>query len=79
MLDSQDMVVRCIAQMVQSQAANIRSGWKNIFATYALAAGDADENIVALSFSSTTAIVHDFLRYILKVMVFFSAYVQQDH
>ena len=56
------MVVRCIAQMVQSQAANIRSGWKNIFATYALAAGDADENIVALSFSSTTAIVHDFLR-----------------
>ena len=56
------MVVRCIAQMVQSQAANIRSGWKNIFATYALAAGDSDENIVALSFSSTTAIVHDFLR-----------------
>uniref|UniRef100_A0A7N8XWG7 ADP-ribosylation factor guanine nucleotide-exchange factor 1 (brefeldin A-inhibited) n=1 Tax=Mastacembelus armatus TaxID=205130 RepID=A0A7N8XWG7_9TELE len=26
-----DMVVRCIAQMVNSQAANIRSGWKNIF------------------------------------------------
>ena len=59
----QDMVVRCISQMVQSQAANIRSGWKNIFATYALAASDSDENIVALSFSSTTAIVHDFLRY----------------
>ena len=58
------MVVRCIAQMVQSQAANIRSGWKNIFATYALAASDSDENIVALSFSSTTAIVHDFLRYL---------------
>ena len=58
----QDMVVRCISQMVQSQAANIRSGWKNIFATYALAASDSDENIVALSFSSTTAIVHDFLR-----------------
>ena len=59
----QDMVVRCISQMVQSQAANIRPGWKNIFATYALAASDSDENIVALSFSSTTAIVHDFLRY----------------
>merc|ERR1719376_296566 len=59
--DIKDMVVRCISQMVQSQAANIKSGWKNIFGTYALAAADADENIVALSFQSTTQVVNDFL------------------
>jgi brefeldin A-inhibited guanine nucleotide-exchange protein len=56
-----DMVVRCIAQMVQSRASNIKSGWKNIFATYALAASDHDEAIVGLSFQSTTHIVNDLL------------------
>lgn len=38
-----DMVVRCIAQMVNSQAHNIRSGWKNIFSVFHLAASDHDE------------------------------------
>ncbi len=52
-----DMVVRCISQMVQSRASNIKSGWKNIFATYALAASDHDEAIVNLSFQSTNQIV----------------------
>lgn len=47
--------------MVQSQMGNIKSGWKNIFATFALAASDNDESIVALSFQSTTGIVNDFL------------------
>ena len=55
------MVVRCVSQMVQSQAGNIKSGWKNIFSTFALAASDVDENIVALSFQSTTQIVAEFL------------------
>ena len=56
-----DMVVRCISQMVQSRANNIKSGWKNIFATYALAASDQDEAIVSLSFQSTCQIVNDLL------------------
>jgi brefeldin A-inhibited guanine nucleotide-exchange protein len=55
------MVVRCVSQMVQSQAGNIKSGWKNIFSTFALAASDVDENIVALSFQSTTQIIAEFL------------------
>ena len=38
---------------------NIKSGWKNIFATYALAASDHDEAIVNLSFQSTSQIVTD--------------------
>uniref|UniRef100_A0A8B9J1X8 ADP ribosylation factor guanine nucleotide exchange factor 2 n=1 Tax=Amazona collaria TaxID=241587 RepID=A0A8B9J1X8_9PSIT len=52
-----DMVIRCIAQMVNSQAGNIRSGWKNIFAVFHQAASDNDGNIVDLAFQTTAHIV----------------------
>lgn len=53
-----DMVVRCVAQMVNSQShINIRSGWKNIFAVFHLAAGDNDESIVDFAFQTTAKIV----------------------
>uniref|UniRef100_A0A8C6J379 Uncharacterized protein n=1 Tax=Melopsittacus undulatus TaxID=13146 RepID=A0A8C6J379_MELUD len=52
-----DMVIRCIAQMVNSQAGNIRSGWKNIFAVFHQAASDNDGNIVELAFQTTAHIV----------------------
>lgn len=52
-----DMVIRCVAQMVNSQAANIRSGWKNIFSVFHHAASDHDENIVNLAFQTTGHIV----------------------
>ena len=51
------MVVRCVAQMVNSQASNIRSGWKNIFSVFHLAASDLDENIVELAFQTTGNII----------------------
>jgi brefeldin A-inhibited guanine nucleotide-exchange protein len=51
-----DMVVCCVAQMVQAKATNIRSGWKNIFFVFSLAASDNDQNIVDLAFSSTKLI-----------------------
>jgi len=51
------MVVRCIAQMVNSQAHNIRSGWKNIFSVFHLAASDHDEAIVELAFHTTGKII----------------------
>lgn len=51
------MVIRCIAQMVNSQAGNIRSGWKNIFAVFHQAAADHDGNIVELAFQTTGHIV----------------------
>jgi len=31
-----DMVVRCVTQMVHSQADKIKSGWKNIFCVFLL-------------------------------------------
>ncbi|XP_052777069.1 brefeldin A-inhibited guanine nucleotide-exchange protein 1-like isoform X4 [Mya arenaria] len=52
-----DMVVRCVAQMVNSQAGNIRSGWKNIFSVFHLAASDQDEGIVELAFQTTGKII----------------------
>ncbi|XP_071807234.1 brefeldin A-inhibited guanine nucleotide-exchange protein 1-like isoform X1 [Asterias amurensis] len=52
-----DMVVRCIAQMVNSQAGNIRSGWKNVFSVFHLAASDHEESIVELAFQTTGSIV----------------------
>ncbi|XP_069507381.1 brefeldin A-inhibited guanine nucleotide-exchange protein 2 [Ambystoma mexicanum] len=52
-----DMVIRCIAQMVNSQAGNIRSGWKNIFAVFHQAASDHDGNIVELSFQTAGHII----------------------
>ncbi|CAH0389951.1 unnamed protein product [Bemisia tabaci] len=54
-----DMVVRCIAQMVNSQAKNIRSGWKNIFSIFHLAASDQDQAIVELAFQTTTHIINE--------------------
>ena len=47
------MVVRCVAQMVNSQAVNIKSGWKNIFSVFHLAASDMDEGIVELAYQTT--------------------------
>ncbi len=54
-----DMVVRCVAQMVQAKASNIRSGWKNIFFVFSLAASDNDQNIVDLAFSTTKLIFEE--------------------
>lgn len=64
-----DMVVRCIAQMVNSQAHNIRSGWKNIFSIFHLAAGDNEEPIVELAFQTTGKIIGDLYKRQFAIMV----------
>jgi len=51
-----DMVVRCVTQMVHSQSGKIRSGWKNIFCVFLLAASDNDEAIVELAFQTINKI-----------------------
>ncbi|XP_062897468.1 brefeldin A-inhibited guanine nucleotide-exchange protein 2-like isoform X1 [Mobula hypostoma] len=57
-----DMVIRCIAQMVNSQTSNIRSGWKNIFSVFHQAASDHEEPIVALAFQTTGHIIMDIFK-----------------
>eukprot|EP00123_Amoebidium_parasiticum_P018333 comp24173_c0_seq4/m.44178 comp24173_c0_seq4/g.44178 ORF comp24173_c0_seq4/g.44178 comp24173_c0_seq4/m.44178 type:complete len:1844 (-) comp24173_c0_seq4:350-5881(-) len=54
--DIRDMVVRCLANMVQGQAQHIRSGWKNIFFVFSLAALDPHSATVHLAFSTTSKI-----------------------
>ncbi len=51
------MVVRCITHFVDAQAKNIRSGWKNIFSVFQMAATDTDIPIIELAFHSCTLIV----------------------
>lgn len=51
------MVVRCISHFVDAQAKNIRSGWKNIFSVFQMAAADTDVQIVELAFQTCTVIV----------------------
>ncbi|XP_055713597.1 brefeldin A-inhibited guanine nucleotide-exchange protein 1 [Phlebotomus papatasi] len=64
-----DMVVRCLAQMVNSQAHNIKSGWKNIFSVFHLAAGDHDEAIVELAFQTTGKIITDLYQRQFHIMI----------
>ncbi len=63
-----DMVVRCVAQMVNSQAKNIKSGWKNVFSVFHSAAADLDEGIVELAFQ-TTGLFYPSLNAILIIKV----------
>lgn len=64
-----DMVVRCVAQMVNSQAHNIKSGWKNIFSIFHLAAGDHDEQIVDLAFQTTGKIIIELYKKQFYIMI----------
>ncbi|CAF1001245.1 unnamed protein product, partial [Didymodactylos carnosus] len=52
-----DMVVRCVTHLVDSQAKNIKSGWKNIFSVFQMAAADTDASIVELAFQTCTHII----------------------
>ncbi|XP_012271827.1 brefeldin A-inhibited guanine nucleotide-exchange protein 2 isoform X2 [Orussus abietinus] len=64
-----DMVVRCVAQIVHSQAPNIRSGWKNIFSVFHHAASDRDESVVDLAFSMTGKIINELYAEDFSIMV----------
>ncbi|KAK6645643.1 Brefeldin A-inhibited guanine nucleotide-exchange protein 1 [Polyplax serrata] len=64
-----DMVVRCIAQMVNSQAQNIRSGWKNIFSVFHLAASEQDDGIVQLAFLTTGKIINELYHQHFAIMI----------
>lgn len=62
-----DMVVQCIAQMCKSQAHNLKSGWKNIFSVFHLAASTNDESIVSLAFETMSDIVKNIANKYLSI------------
>lgn len=57
----QDMVVRCVSQLIQSQWTNVRSGWSNIFLALYLAASLPDEAVVELAFDSCSFIINNII------------------
>jgi brefeldin A-inhibited guanine nucleotide-exchange protein len=64
-----DMVVQCVAQMVKSQVQNIKSGWKNVFGVFHLAASQNDERIITLAFETTSEIIrHYFEKYFVNII-----------
>lgn len=56
---TRDLVVQCISQMVNSQASNIKSGWKNIFNVFRIAAGENNSHIFNLAFQTTCNIFNN--------------------
>ncbi|KAL3103638.1 hypothetical protein niasHS_000274 [Heterodera schachtii] len=56
-LSCREMIVSCVTHMVHSHADKIRSGWKNIFSLFTLAAGEKDERIVEAAFTTTSEII----------------------
>lgn len=45
-----EFILSCLNNMLLAQASNVRSGWKSIFAVFATAGGDAEEQIAQLAF-----------------------------
>uniref|UniRef100_A0A183C0R6 SEC7 domain-containing protein n=1 Tax=Globodera pallida TaxID=36090 RepID=A0A183C0R6_GLOPA len=56
-LSCREMIVSCVTHMVHSHADKIRSGWKNIFSLFTMAAGEKDERIVEAAFTTTAEII----------------------
>ncbi|TKX24091.1 protein transport protein SEC7 [Elsinoe australis] len=54
-----DMVLRCLIQMIQARGDNIRSGWRTMFAIFAVAAKEPYEAIVNLAFDNVTQVYND--------------------
>lgn len=56
-LQIRDLVVACISHMVSSHTKNFRSGWKNVFAVFHLAASESDQSIVESAFKTTNDLI----------------------
>ncbi|CAH8676641.1 unnamed protein product [Schistosoma rodhaini] len=65
----QDMIVRCIYQLVHSQYSNIRSGWTNIFAVLHLIASSLNEAIVDMAFETCHFTVKTVFKEHLRIVV----------
>uniref|UniRef100_A0AC35TRP5 SEC7 domain-containing protein n=1 Tax=Rhabditophanes sp. KR3021 TaxID=114890 RepID=A0AC35TRP5_9BILA len=58
-LDCHIMILDCIANMVKTHPRQIRSGWKNIFSIFILAASDNRSDVVENAFKTMTNIIVD--------------------
>uniref|UniRef100_A0A7E4WE95 SEC7 domain-containing protein n=1 Tax=Panagrellus redivivus TaxID=6233 RepID=A0A7E4WE95_PANRE len=55
--DCREMVIACVTHMVQAHAGRIRSGWKNIFIVFAVAANESRQDLLESAFATTSDII----------------------
>ena len=70
-----DMVLRCIHQMVQARAQNIRSGWKAVFSVLTKASRESNDGIVTMSFDLVKHIHNERFNHVMIVNHAFPDYV----
>lgn len=56
-----ELVLTCVSQIVLARAANIKSGWKSVFAVLALAADDKIESIMNFGWQIVDSIVRKYI------------------
>jgi brefeldin A-inhibited guanine nucleotide-exchange protein len=56
-IECKEMIIACVTNMVHSHASRFRSGWKNIFTVFTIAASEKNEKIVEQAFATTTDII----------------------
>ena len=59
LVETREMVVRCMAQMVQARVGNIKSGWKPMFMVFTAAARDRQQQIVRMGFDTIERVVRE--------------------
>lgn len=83
-LSCREMIVTCVTHLVHSHADKIRSGWKNIFSIYTMAASEKDERIVESAFTTMSEIMGELTDFSCEDVVefavsFISANIFPDH
>lgn len=68
-VDVRHIIVECITHMVESQASNIKSGWKNIFNVLRLGAKQSRESLVELSFHTSSRIIKNHYEKYFHLMI----------
>ena len=60
-----ELIVSCVAQMVEYAVDGIKSGWKSVFMVYSVAAADENPKVVSTAFSTIERIIrHNFSKII---------------
>eukprot|EP00002_Diphylleia_rotans_P014444 TRINITY_DN2814_c0_g1_i8.p1 TRINITY_DN2814_c0_g1~~TRINITY_DN2814_c0_g1_i8.p1 ORF type:complete len:1545 (+),score=258.96 TRINITY_DN2814_c0_g1_i8:58-4692(+) len=58
-LEVRELIIRCLQQMIEARAKNIKSGWKSIFIVFSQASTDGDESINSMTFQVMEMIVQN--------------------
>ncbi|RCN50392.1 hypothetical protein ANCCAN_03620 [Ancylostoma caninum] len=54
---TRELVVACCSNLVEAHAPRIKSGWRNLFSVWTLAAGDLQKDIAEAAFSASSRVI----------------------